>query len=215
MKDSYLQKGFSLIEVLIALIVLGIFTALAINSFSSTRKYRADDQAAIMVDIFNEARQSALNRRRTFRVEINRTKSQIILINENEFGNAADDTIEKSIPLKDFVKVGEIPANVASAPTTTSPIPVLDFVASNYPLSNGDEKITLRFARDGLVLDTGTDNIGTGSTMRGATVYIFTNKEGTTMPEIIRAVTVLQTTGDTSILKCSFDVDGQCGNWKR
>ena len=34
-------------------------------------------------------------------------------------------------------------------------------------------------------------------------------------PEMIRAVTVLQTTGDTAILKCSFDVDGQCGNWKR
>ena len=215
MKNSYLQKGFSIIEFLVALIILGIFTALAINSFSSSRKYRADDQATMLVDLLNEARQSALNQRRTFRVELNRTKGQVILINENNSGNVDDDTIEKSIPFKDFVRIGETPDNIAEAPTTTSPIPVLDFASSNYPLSNGDEKITLRFARNGLVLDTGTDHIGTGSTMRGATVYVFTNKEGANTPEIIRAVTVLQTTGDTSILKCSFDVDGQCGNWKR
>lgn len=215
MKNSYLQKGFSLIEVLLTLIILGIFAALAINSFSSARKYRADDQATMLVDLLNEARQSALNQRRTFRVELNRTIGQVTLINENNPGNADDDSIVKSIPFKDFVRIGETPENVSEAPTTTSPIPVLDFAASNYPLSSGNEKITLRFARNGLVLDTGTDNIGTGSTMRGATVYIFTTKEGATTPEIIRAVTVLQTTGDTSILKCSFDVDGQCGNWKR
>lgn len=192
-----------------------IFAAMAINSFSSVRKYKADDQAMLLVDILNEARQSALNNRRTFRVEINRTKRRITLINEEASGNAADDRIVKTVALKTLVSVGETPSNILAAPTTTSPIPVLAYVSSNYPLSNGDEKITLRFARNGRVLDTGTDNAGAGSTMRGATIYIFTNKESSVKPEIIRAVTVLQTTGDTAILKCSFDVNDKCGNWKR
>jgi prepilin-type N-terminal cleavage/methylation domain-containing protein len=212
-RDS--QKGFSILEIIVAMLVLAIFTALAINSFSSARKYNADDQAQILVDILNEARQGALNQRRTFRVEINRTINEITLIKENEPGDVTDDAIVKSIPFKSFVKIGEVPSNIAAHPTATSPIPVLNYVTSNYPLSNGHEKITLRFARNGLVLDPGNDNIGTGSLMRGATIYIFSNKEGTNTPQIIRAVTVLQTTGDTAILKCSFDAGGRCGNWTK
>ena len=107
--------------------------------------------------------------------------------------------------MKDIVTIGEVPANVAGPPTATSPIPVLGFVSSNYPLSKNDKKITLRFARNGRVMDTGNDNIGTGSGVRGATMYVFSYKEKTNTPEIIRAVTALGTTGDTSILKCSFD----------
>ena len=48
-RDS--QKGFSILEIIVAMLVLAIFTALAINSFSSARKYNADDQAQILVDI--------------------------------------------------------------------------------------------------------------------------------------------------------------------
>lgn len=215
MNDSISEKGFSVVELVIVLIMIGILSALAIVSLNSTTKYKPDDQALIIVDMFNEARQSALNQRRTFRLEVNRTKNELTLINENGFGNVDDDEIVKSIPIKSFVTVGEIPSNILAPPTATSPIPILEYVSSNYPLSNGDEKITLRFARNGRVLDTGTDNIGTGSTIRGATIYVFSNKDNTTIPEIIRAVTVLETTGDTSILKCSFDTNAKCGNWKK
>lgn len=197
------------------LIFLSVFLGLALGMFSSKRKYAADDQSLQMLDILDEARQSALNQRRTFRVEINRTKKQIILINENSGGSASDDRIVRSVNFKEFVSVGDVPNNILASPTATSPIPVLDFARSEYPLSNGDEKITMRFSRDGLVMDTGTDNIGTGDVPRGATIYVFSNKQGTATPEIIRAITVLQTSGDASVLKCRFDSNGKCGNWQK
>lgn len=215
MKNFRQQKGASLVELIIVLVLIAILTGAAMLSFASARKYYALDEATEITDILDLARQSALNQRRTFRVEINKTKKQITLINENAPDNAADDKVVKSIPFKKQVFINEIPSNIAAAPTATSPIPVLSFISSNYPLSTNEEKITLRFARNGRVLDLGTDNIGSGSTMRGATIYVYTNKERTTTPEIIRAVTVNQTSGSTSILKCSFDSTNKCGNWTR
>jgi prepilin-type N-terminal cleavage/methylation domain-containing protein len=215
MKNSRSQKGFSLIELLVVIVIMAILITVSVMSFASTRKYNADDQALEIVDLLSQARQSALNQRRVFRVEINKTKRQVTLINENDFSKADDDKIVKFITLRKGVFVNQVPGNVAAAPTASTPIPILDFVSSNYPLSSGEEKITLRFARNGRVLDTGSDNIGTGSLMRGATIYVYTNKEETNTPEIIRAVTVTQTSGSTSILKCSFDSTKKCGNWKR
>ena len=215
MKYSFSQKGFSIIEVLMALIIVSIFIGLAIPWLRSSKKFSVDDQAMTMIDIFDEARQSAMNKRQTFRVEINKTKNQVRLIDENSAGSVTDDAVVKEVAFKGFVKVGDVPSNIAGAPTATSPIPVLSPVRSTYPLSSGDEKITLRFAKNGLVMDTGTDNTGNGSIPRGATIYVFSNKEGTATPEIIRAVTVLQTSGDSTILKCTFDATGKCGNWKK
>lgn len=215
MKSSCSQKGFSLIELLLVIMMIAILVAVSVMSFASTRKYDADNQALELVDLLNQARQSALNQRRVFRVEINKTKRQVSLINENDFNTADDDRIVKFITLRKGVFVNEVPSNVAAAPTASTPIPILDFVSSGYPLSSGEEKVTLRFARNGRVLDTGSDSIGTGSLMRGATIYVYTNREGTDTPEIIRAVTVTQTSGSTSILRCSFDSTKKCGNWKR
>lgn len=213
MKKSSRQKGFSLIELVIAILIIGILAGFAIVSIASARKYIADDQALEIVDVLDQARQSALNQRRTFRVEINKTKNQITLINEDKFDDVTDDKIVKIVPLKKNVVINQVPSNIASAPTASSAIPVLSYVSSNYPLSKNEEKITLRFARNGRVLDTGTDNVGTGSTVRGANIYVYTNKEKTTVPEIIRSVTVNQNSGNTAILKCSFDAAGKCGNW--
>ncbi len=215
MKNLSRQKGFSLIELILALIIVSIIAGFAIISVASARKYVADTQAFEIVDILDQARQSALNQRRTFRVEINKTKNQITLINEDKFDDVSDDKIVKSLPLRNNVVINQVPGNITEAPTASSSIPVLNYAASSYPLSKNEEKITLRFARNGRVLDTGTDHVGTGSTVRGATIYVYTNKEKTNTPEIIRAVTVTHTSGNTSILKCSFDTTGKCGNWVR
>lgn len=215
MKNLSAQKGFSLIELVSVIVIIAIIAAITVVTFSSVRKYSADDQVTKLTDILDEARQKALNQRNTFRVEINKTKKQVTLIDENKFDDVSDDKIIKTSPFYSSVYVGETPSNILAAPTATSPIPVLSYASSDYPLSKNDEKITLRFARSGRVLDTGSDNIGTGSTMRGATIYVYSNREKTTTPEIIRAVTVMQTSGDTAILKCTFDTSGKCGNWKK
>lgn len=215
MKNKESQKGVSIVEIILVVLILTLFAAFALVSWSGTRKFAVDDQAAITSDIFAEARQYSLNQRRIFRVEINRTKGAVVLIDENEPNNAGDDQVVKQIPFKSLVNIGTIPGNIQSAPTAHSPIPVLDYVRSNYPLSLSEEKITLRFAKDGRVLDTGTDAGGAGSLMRGATIYMFSKKEGTTTPEIIRAITVLQASGDIAVLKCRFDASNKCGNWTR
>ncbi|MEP6902513.1 MAG: type II secretion system protein, partial [Actinomycetota bacterium] len=69
MKNTPSQAGFSLIELILVITVLTILSAIAVVSFWNTRKYSADDQAKKMIDVFDEARQKALNQRKTFRVE--------------------------------------------------------------------------------------------------------------------------------------------------
>ena len=209
------EKGFSIAELVIVLTVLTIFSTLAIMGLSSARKYSSDTQARTVVDFFDEARQKALNQRRTFRVEINKTKKQLLLIAENEPENANDDAIIKRSTFSSDVVINVKPTSVSAGPTTSSPAPEMAFASSGYPLSNGDEKITLRFKRNGQVTDAGTDNIGTGSVVTGSTIYIHSNKPTAANPDIIRAVVLLGTTGDTSIYKCSYATASVCGNWKR
>ncbi len=215
MKKTSSQAGFSLIEVIIVIAVLVILSTIAVVTFWTSRKYSADDQAKKIIDVFDEARQKALNQRKTFRVEINKTQSEIRLIDEGtDTTTASDDVILKKYPLSGQVVIGAAPSNASGAPTATSPIPVPTYAASTYPLSSGDQKITLRFKRNGQVVDTGTDNIGTGSLMNGATIFVYSNTPSVSNPDVIRAVTVLGTTGDTSLYKCQF-ASSTCGSWSR
>ncbi len=210
-----MQAGFSLVEVIIVLTVIVILSSMALMTFWNSRKYSAEDQARKLIDVFDEARQKALNQRKTFRVEINRTKQEIRLIDEGDnVASASDDAIIKRSVISNQVVIGAAPTNTSGAPTTTSPIPAATYAISSYPLSNGDDKITLRFKLNGQVVDAGTDNIGTGSMINGATIYVYSNKPSVTNPDVIRAVTVLGTTGDTSLYRCSF-VSSVCGSWSR
>lgn len=204
-----------MIEVLLVISVLAILSTIAVVSFWSSRKYAPDDHAKKLIDIFDEARQKALNQRKTFRVEINKTKKEIRLIDEGDDATTAnDDVILKKAQISNQVVIGAAPSNVSGAPTASSPINVPAYAASSYPLSNGDEKITLRFRRNGQVVDAGSDNIGTGSLVNGATIYVHSTTPSVTKPDVIRAVTVLGTTGDTSVYKCKF-VLASCTNWSR
>lgn len=204
-----------MVELIIVISVLTILSTIAVVTFWSTRKYSADDQAKKIIDVFDEARQKALNQRKTFRVEINKTKRELRLIDEgDDVTTANDDKILNKYKLSSQVVVGAPPNNVTGKPTATTPINVPAYANSTYPLSSGDEKITLRFKRNGQVVDAGTDNIGTGSLMNGATIYVYSTTPSISNPDVIRAVTVLGTTGDTSLYKCKF-ISSACGNWSR
>jgi len=215
MKKTLSQSGFSVIELIIVISVLAILSTIAVVTFWSSRKYSADDQAKKIIDVFDEARQKALNQRKTFRVEINKTKNELRLIDEGEdVSTANDDKILKKYKLSTQVVVGSPPNNVTGKPTATTPINPPQYARSSYPLSSGDEKITLRFKRNGQVVDAGNDHIGTGSMMSGATIYVYSTTPSITNPDVIRAVTVLGTSGDTSLYKCKF-IATTCGNWSR
>lgn len=207
------QDGLSLLELIIVITVMSILSTFAIMSLSAPRKYYADDQAMRIIDVFNEARQMALNQRRIFRVELNNTKNEITLINENETNTANDDTVVRRVPFNKDTVINDQPGEVITVPPTTSPAPVLVYSSSNYPLSSGDEKITLRFRRDGQVVDAGNNNTGSGSLVTGATIYIYTVNPKTSKPDVIRAVTLLGPSSGTAIYKCVFDTAGKCGSW--
>jgi prepilin-type N-terminal cleavage/methylation domain-containing protein len=215
MNKTSSESGFSLIELLMVIVVLAIFSSIAVISFWNNRKFTAEDQARKIIDVCDEARQKALNQRKTYRVEINKTASEIRLIDEGrDVSTANDDVIIKRYLISNQVVIGAPPPNVSGAPTATSPINVPAYAISSYPLSVGDDKITLRFKRNGRVENAGNDNIGTGSIMSGATIYIYSKTPSVTNPDVIRAVTILGTTGDTSLYKCRF-TSGVCGSWSR
>lgn len=214
-KKMLAQKGFTIVELLVVVIVLAILGAIAIPQMRGLGKTTAEDQARKMIDLFDEARQKALNQRRTFRVEINKTKNELRLIDEGvDASTASDDKILKKLPLSPQVIVGVTPSNVNDQPPATSPISAPAYATTNYPLSSGEEKITLRFKRNGQVVDTGTDNIGTGSMIKGALIFVYPRPTGGQNPDTIRAATVLGTTGDTSLYKCKV-VLANCTNWYR
>lgn len=204
----------SLVELIFVLVIVGIISAIALTSFTSARKYSADDSARKIVDLFDEARQKALNQRNTMRVEINKTKKMVTLIDENTSATADDDKVIRSIPLSDAATVGAAPNNVSTGPTATSPIPVPVYATSSYPLSVGDQKITLRFRRNGQVVDAGTTPTGAGEMVTGATIYVYSATASGTNPDVVRAVTVLGTSGDTAIYKCRV-TGSSCGAWSK
>jgi len=214
MKKTSNQKGVSLVELIFVLVITGILTGIAVVSYSSSRKYAADDQARRIVDMLDEARQKSLNQRNTMRVEINKTKSIITLIDEEKPEMDTDDKIIRSIPFSANATIGAAPNNVSAGPTATSPVPVPAYTTSTYRLSSGDQKITLRFKRDGQVVDAGTNSVGAGSVVTGATIYVYSTTATGTNPDVVRAVTVLGASGDSAIYKCQV-TGGSCGAWSR
>ena len=214
MEKQKSQRGVSLVELVFVLVIVGILTTFAVMAYSSSRKHAADDQARHILDMLDEARQKALNQRNTMRVEINKTKKKITLIDEEDWKTVTDDRVVRSMPLSSNAEVGAAPNNVSAGPTATSPIPVPTYTASTYPLSSGDQKITLRFRRDGQVVDAGTNETGAGSLVTGATVYVYNKTPTGNNPDVVRAVTVLGSTGETSIYRCRV-VSGTCTNWAK
>ncbi len=209
------QSGFSLLELVIVITVTIIITTVAVVAYSTGKKHSADDQARQIADILDEARQKALNQRTTFRVEINKTRNRIRLIDEKTATTATDDVEVKSVQLSSQTTIGPIAPNVTATPTATSPIPVASYSSSTYPLSSGDQKITLRFRKNGQVVDVGTDTVGTGSIVNGMTIYVYPKTASGVNPDVVRALTVLGTSGDTSLLKCKFDANNRCAGWTR
>ena len=80
-KDPDIQsrpnRGMSLVELVVVLTVLGILTAVSVPYLMRyTQKYKTEDQAIKVMDLMREAGQLALERRRTFRFELDLNNSQ-------------------------------------------------------------------------------------------------------------------------------------------
>jgi prepilin-type N-terminal cleavage/methylation domain-containing protein len=219
MRKTSKQAGFSIIELLLVLVATVILSSIALISLKNNQLLSVDNQAKKIIDIFDEARQKALNQRQTMRVEISRTRGLIRIIDENLPASVNDDVEVRRAVISTDITVGVTPGNVVNNPTTTSPIPIANYETTSYPLSSGEEKITLRFRRNGQVVNIGTDNVGTNSIVTGATVFLTSNQLTTSIngnaakPQLVRAVTVLGSSGDTSLMKCQINASGDCVSW--
>jgi prepilin-type N-terminal cleavage/methylation domain-containing protein len=213
------EEGFSLIELVIVMLVISILSVMTILSFRAEKKFASDDQAYLIVDIIQEARQRSLTQHETMRVEINRTRNTVRLINENISGDATDDVEIKTLKLQDpkYVVVDTSPQNISSYPTESSPVPKIVFKTSVHPLSLNDSVATLRFLKTGKVVDAGSNAIGDNAAVTGATIYLWMpNYSAANLPlntgNVIRAITVLGGTGNSKYWKCPVE-NNQCSNW--
>jgi prepilin-type N-terminal cleavage/methylation domain-containing protein len=210
------EAGFSLIELVIVMLLLLILTVSAGLGMALTRIHGADAQAVALMDIFQEARQKALTQGKTLRVEINDTKKQIRLIDENATNASTDDIVITTLNINRATTVGVTPANVTGAtpalPKGNSPIPVIQYTQTSYPLSKNNKVKTLRFLKSGEVVDAGTDNLGTGALTSGTTIYVYNGAEGS-KSSVVRAITLSGITADAQVFKCQADTQGICKGW--
>ncbi len=215
------ERGFSVIELLIVLLVISILSLLSLMAFQGDKKFLADSEAYLVLDMLNEARQRALTQLETIRVEINKTKNTIRIVTENSAGNADDDQEIRKIFLEhpNYVVFDRAPANMDAAPVDSSPVPTITFRTSIHPTSLNDQVETLRFLRNGNVVDAGSNAIGNNSSLAGATIYFWMpqySDSGAPLEtgEVLRAITVLSSTGSTKYWKCPL-IEGQCQAWRQ
>lgn len=215
------NSGFSIIELIIVILILSILAVSSIILFGSRNLFFADHQAYLLADAFKEARQRALTQRETIRVELSKDKREIRLINENEAGDETDDVLEKTILLADemYLTFDVPPDNIANTPQEPTPVPNAEFKTSYHPLSNSETVATLRFLKNGNVVNAGSNAVGDNSAVTGATFYFWKPKVSengtiTNDGEVIRAITVLGSTGNSHYWKCGVK-EGECVEWTR
>ena len=195
------EAGFSLVELLIVMAISVIMTSVSLYYiYAQQRLYKPDEQSSYIIDLLQEARQKALTQKVVMRVEFDLTDNVARLINEGDDGSTAtDDKVVRSINLRPIqeVKIEVRPSNVSTSPTELSPVPVITYVLSSvHPLSAGHKVATLRFKKDGTVSDAGTTATGGGSTVDGATLFVWQpDKTNANNATITRAITIIGTTG--------------------
>ena len=194
------QSGYSLLELMMVMVIGFILMSASFFYLTSHKSlYKVEDQALELLDVLQEAKQFALNQRQTMRVEINATKNAILIIDENTatLGDS-DDRIIKQVKLANSneATVGTRPANISVEPGEPSPVPKPTFAPSSHPLTTGNSVVVLRFTSTGLVLSAGTNSVGSGSTMTGATIYVWRPKKNApTDSDLTRGITVLGASG--------------------
>ena len=149
--------GFSLIELVIVVVIIGILSAISLPYiYNYKKKYKSEDQALKVMDLMRETSQMALTRRRTIRMEIDLTSNAVLIIDEN---GANPDTQIKSIPLEPVseVRVDQIPSGVTNPTPPTFPDAVfaVDSIGHQVGASNviGHNVWAARFNSDGTVVN--------------------------------------------------------------
>ncbi len=192
-------SGFSLIEMLVVLVLIGIFVAMAIFYASAHEKlYKPDDESLKIADVLQEARQRSLTQREIMRVEVNLTDNVVTLYDENEPTTVDDDLRIRQITLSPQAEVvtSERPANIGVNPPEMLPVPTALFAPSIYPQSLADSVLTMRFLSNGSVVNAGNTTTGGGAVPTGVTLHAWApSKVDPANSDIARAITIVGSTG--------------------
>lgn len=162
------------------------------------RLYKSDDQALLITDILQEARQRSLTHRKTMRVEIDLTANAVRLINENKPGDATDDVLLRQLTLLPSVdvRINQRPNEIDNDPPEPFETPSAVFKQSNYTKSLNNQVCTLRFQSNGTVVDAGTNSTGNNASQIGMTLHIWLpDKNNPAQSSVVRALTVIGSTG--------------------
>lgn len=216
-RATNMESGFSIIELLVVVSVIAILSTVALFYASAhQRLYLPDEQALLITDILQEARQRSLTQRETLRIEINATTNTVSLYNENTATTASDDVLIRKLALASTtkVKVGAPPSEIGYNPAEPLPVPNPVYATSVYPTSISQSVCTLRFSANGTVRNAGTNATGGGSVVTGLTLHIWMpNKVTPTQSDIARSITVIGSTG--TIRMWEFAKDSTASNkWK-
>lgn len=204
------QKGASVMELLIVVVVIMIIATFSILSLTGHKNaYKTDDQALRIIDVLRAASLRAVTQRQTIRVEINLTTNRVQMIDENLPASSADDVVVKSVTLENaaFVKLSAQPLNITTLPPSPSNFPAATYVASVHPSSVSNNVCTLRFRRDGTVVNAGADALGTNAVITSTTLFIWpplpTDATRASTTGAVRAITIFGSSGNIRLWKFS------------
>jgi Tfp pilus assembly protein FimT len=202
------ERGGSLIELLIVVVVIMIVAGFSLFAVTGHKAmYKTDDQALQIIDVLRAASLRAVTQRQTIRVEINLTTSRVQMIDENDPAISTDDAVVRSYNLEKTtdVKLSAQPLNVTTLPPTPSNFPVAVFASSLHPLSTSNSVCTIRFARNGTVLNAGTNALGANAAITSTTLFIWPPQaaDQTRAKTLgsVRAITIFGSTGNIRFWK--------------
>lgn len=197
------EKGFSLIELLIVVALILIMAAVSLFALTGHKAmYKTDDQALQIIDVLRAAALRAVTQRQTIRVEINLTTNRIQVIDENTPAIAGDDVVVRSLTLASVtdVRLNVQPANVMALPAIPSNFPAAVFATSSHPSSAGNNVCTIRFNRNGTVVNAGTNALGANSVITSTTLVIWPPQAAdptrARTTGSVRAITIFGSTGN-------------------
>lgn len=212
-----MKSGFSIVELVIVILIVFVMTGVSIFLFTAHRNLlKPDEQTLIIADFLQEARQRALTQRETMRVEIDLTDNAVRLINENSPTTLNDDEKlreEKLFPSNEVI-IKNRPSNINIDPPEMMPVSPANFPQSIYPQSLNHYVCTLRFLRNGTVVDAGTDPVGSNARLVNAAIYVWSPKKtDPNQSEITRAITVVGASGFVRLWEWDPSLSGP-NKWK-
>ncbi len=200
------QKGFTFIEIIVVLVILGILTALTLTSLNPNRRMvKTDDAAASIYNIMRQARIQSISRRQFYAAVINSAPTDQVVTLPNTDTPVTMTFLAQSISLVDMGQLNtsdekiiltkQLPPDVIVNASFFSAPPNIDFPAPERSFSKFDFSTgayVTYFDPAGRAV-----NASTGTGTQNYSIFYFSSFDidDTKFPTLLRAVTLYGATG--------------------